>query len=54
MFSYIAIERNVKRRLYEGVTVPTALYEAETWEYGSNREEEIKCNGDDIRGVYVE
>ena len=54
VFSYIAIERNVKRRLYEGVTVPTALYEAETWEYGSNREEEIKCNGDDIRGVYVE
>ncbi len=26
-----ALRMNAKRRLYEGVVVPTALYEAETW-----------------------
>ena len=42
---------NVRRRLYEGVAVPTVRYGAET-EYGSNREE-IQCNGDKVSEGYV-
>ena len=42
---------NVKRKLSEVVAVPTALYGAKAWrsmEYGSSREEEIKCNEDEV------
>ena len=31
VFSCKAMGMNVKRRLYEGVAVPTTLYEAEIW-----------------------
>ena len=31
VFSYRVMGMNVRRRLYEGVAVPTALYEPETW-----------------------
>ena len=34
MFSCRATGMNVKRRLYEGVAVPTALYEDEKWSMG--------------------
>ncbi len=30
-----SLEMNAKRRLYEGVVVPTALYGAETWNMGA-------------------
>ena len=42
---------NVKRRLYEGVAVPTALYGIET-EYDDNKEE-IKCKRDEVFEEYV-
>ena len=35
------MEKNVKRKLYEGVAVPTGLY-------GSGREEDIECNGNEM------
>ena len=50
VFSCRAMGMNVKRRLYEGVAVPTALYETETWSMG---EEVIKCNGDEESEEYV-
>ena len=34
MLSCRVMRINVNRRLYEGVTVPTALYRAETWNMG--------------------
>ena len=39
---------NVKRRLYEGVVVPTGLYGAETWNLGAKERRrlnvtEIRC-----------
>ena len=34
MFNCRSLRMDVKRRLYEGVAVPTALYGAETWNMG--------------------
>jgi len=34
-FKCSSLEMNVKRRLYEGIVVPTALYGAETWKVGA-------------------
>ena len=31
VFSFIALGMNIKRRMYEEIAVPTALYMAETW-----------------------
>ncbi len=35
LFKCTLLEMNAKRRLYEGVVVLTALYEAETWSMGA-------------------
>ena len=48
VFSCRAMGMNVKKRLYEGVAVPTAVY---MW--GRSREEEIKYNGSKVSGEYV-
>ena len=46
VFRCIAMGINVKRRLYECIALPTALYGAETW--SMEVAEEIKCNGDEV------
>ena len=48
VFSCRAMGMNVKRRLYEGVAVPTVLYGAETWSMAVEDREEIKVNGDEV------
>ena len=35
LFRSRSIGMNVKRRLYEGIVVPTGLYGAETWNLGA-------------------
>ena len=35
MFKYKSLGMDAKRRLYEGIAVPTALYGAETWNMGA-------------------
>ena len=47
MFSCRTMGINMKRRLYEGVAVPSALCEADMYSMYSIIEE-IKCNGDEM------
>ena len=51
MFSSKSLSMQVKRRLYEGIAIPTALYGAETWSMGAAEKRlnvaEMKC----LRGM---
>ena len=51
MLSCRAMGMNVKRRIYEGVAVPTALYNVE--KRSTAVTEEIKCSGDEMTEEYV-
>ena len=45
---------NVKRRLCEGVAVPTPLYGDETWSMTvAKRKSLIQCNRDEVSEEYV-
>ncbi len=46
MFKCRSLAMNAKKRLYEGVVVPTALYGAETWNMGAAERKKIECDGD--------
>lgn len=44
---------NVKRILYEGIAVPTALSGAKTWSMGVADKKEIEYNGSEMSKDYV-
>lgn len=45
--------RNVKRKLYEGIAVPTALSGAKTWSMGVADKKEVECNRSEMSKDYV-
>ena len=53
VFSHRVIGINIKRRLYEGVAVPTALYETKTKSMAVVKIKKVKCNGDEVSEKYV-
>lgn len=41
MFSYRSLGMDVKRRLYEGIAVPTALYREQMWTIGARERKRL-------------
>ena len=53
MFSCRAMGRNEKRRMYEEITVPTALYVIETWSMEVTEKKRLNVMGGEVSEEYV-